>query len=184
MDVGPVLPPWHFLFSFAALLFTYRIRVGPSHLGRVQDLGWGKGFLGIPVSCWVGIREINWRLGSDDEAFMFYFSWCDMNASLGEKKNKKKTLHKKWRWNVQVSDELRILNAAFAGTVFDLWKLNQIWSPVPLWRIYLWYHQTSGWKSRVGRQCLQVVAVFVALILHQSSSCHEGGLVVIMKKIC
>ena len=34
-----------------------------------------------------------------------------------------------------------------AGTDFDLWTVNQIWSPVPCEKIYLWYPQKLSVKE-------------------------------------
>lgn len=41
---------------------------------------------------------------------------------------------------------LRCVNC-IAGTDFDLWTVNQIWSPVPCEKIYLWYPQKLSVKE-------------------------------------
>lgn len=95
-----------------------------------------------------------------------YFIWYYANAALSW------GTAQKWRRNIQISDELRIFKRCricVAGTVFDLWKFSQIWSPVPCEKSICDTPtkelRKEVWKSSAGRRRLQVVAVFAVFII-------------------
>lgn len=65
-------------------------------------------------------------------------------------------------WDAQTFRRLGFCTAEKSSLGLDFWSwtVNRFWSPVPLWQNLFVLPKKPEEESEVGRQCLQVVAVF------------------------